>query len=170
VTANPRPDFKAVEAAVLASFATRKDYQVNDLVTQSQIDQALDAVLVAGWDVPGRETIAKRAIADASFLAKEFSTPEGRKFMRRVATHPGGYSRVDRLSTIAGGQQIIRDLIRQKDGDQFIAYLATTSGGKNLGRMAANVRNGVDLNKPTGKIYTAGELLAVLKETYDRTK
>jgi hypothetical protein len=159
-----------VESAVLTSLGARKDYQVNDLVTESQIDQALDAVLIAGWDVPGREAIAKRALADGSFLAKEFSTPDGRKFMRRVATHPGGYSRADRLSTISGGQQIIRDLIRQKDGDQFIAYLATTSGGKNLGRMAANVRNGVDLNKPTGRIYTAGELLSVLKETYDRVK
>jgi hypothetical protein len=90
--------------------------------------------------------------------------------MRRVGGQPGGYSRLDRLSTIAGGQQLIRDLIRQKDGDQFIAYLATTSGGHHLGSMAANTRNGVNLNKPTGRIYTTDDLLVALKASYERSK
>jgi hypothetical protein len=45
----------------------------------------------------------------------------------------------------------------------MIQYLATTKGGKNMGGMMAQARGGVDLNKPTGRIYTAEDLVAALK-------
>ena len=61
------------------------------------------------------------------------------------------------------GQSIVRDLVRQKDGDKMIEYLATTKGGKNMSGMMAQARGGVDLNKPTGRIYTADDLVAALK-------
>lgn len=86
--------------------------------------------------------------------------------MRRVARHPGTYSRLERLSTISGGETLIRDLIRQKDGDKLIEYMATTPGGHNMGRMAASTKQGVDLNKATGHIYTAGDLVAELEKAY----
>lgn len=165
-----RPDFLTVAKTVSAHLASQRNFEANDLLTQSQINKALDAVLIAGWDVPDREDIVRRGIADGAFLSKELASPAGRKFMRQVARQPGGYSRLDRLSATSGGQQLVRNLIRQKEGYQFIAYLATTSGGHNLGRMAANTRNGVDLNKPTGRIYTVADLLAALKTSYDRSK
>jgi hypothetical protein len=136
------------------------------LLSQGQVSAALDAVGNAGWDVPERDAILDRALPDGSFLVKELATPAGRKFMRRLSRHPGAYLRLDRLSTIAGGQQIIRDLARQKDGDKLIEYLATTAGGQSLGRMAAGARHGTDLNKPTGRIYTADDLLAALEKAY----
>ena len=165
--ASALPEFKAIESAIAQHFALQSDFQPSDLLFPSQIGAALDAVRDAGWEVSDRQAIVERGLANNSFLAKELSTIAGRKFMRRVARHPGTYGRLDRLSTIAGGQQLIRDLIRQKDGDKLIKYLATTTGGQNMGRMAANTRHGVNLNKPTGRIYTAEELMVALKSSYD---
>jgi predicted enzyme related to lactoylglutathione lyase len=70
---------------------------------------------------------------------------------------------LDRLSSIPRGQTIVHDLVRQKDGDRFVEYLTTTKGGQNMGGMMAQARGGVDLNKPTGRIYTADDLIAALK-------
>jgi hypothetical protein len=88
--------------------------------------------------------------------------------MRKIARLPGAYSRLDRLSTIPRGKTIVRDLIRQPDGHKFIEYLATTQGGHNLGGMMDHARKGVDLNKPTGRIYTADDLVGVLKHIYKK--
>jgi hypothetical protein len=160
------PDFALVEATVSKYFASFKDYQDGDLIRQSQAAGALAAVKDIGWDVAEREAILKRVLGDGSFLVKELSTPLGRAFMRRVGRHSGTYSRLERLSTIAGGEQLIHDLIRQRDGDKLIEYMATTKGGRNMGRMAADTRHGVDLNKATGHIYTASELVAELEKAY----
>ncbi|HEY3391691.1 MAG TPA: hypothetical protein VGK58_03215, partial [Lacipirellulaceae bacterium] len=80
------------------------------------------------------------------------------------ARHPGAFSRLDRLSSMARGQAIVRDLIRSSDGDKFIEYLATTRGGRKLGSTLAGARQGTDLNEPTGRIYTADDLLAALDQ------
>lgn len=159
-------DFAVVKAAVEKYFASIEGYQNGDLIRQSQVEQALAAVHEVGWDVPGSDAILKRALADGSFLVRELSTPAGRTFMRRVARHTGTYSRLERLSTIAGGEQLVRNLVHQKDGDKLVQYLATTPGGHNMGRMAAKTKHGVDLNKSTGRIYTAADLVAELEKVH----
>ncbi len=160
------PDFAVVQSTIGKSIARRENYQDGDLICQSQVRDVLDAVARAGWDVPNRDAILKRVLADGSFLIKEASTPAGRSFMRRVGRHAGAFGRLERLSTISGGERLIRDLIRQKDGDKLIEYMATTPGGQNMGRMAANSKNGIDLNKPTGRLYTANELVSQLDQLY----
>jgi hypothetical protein len=114
--------------------------------------------------------IVKLGLPDDSFLMRELSTPNGKHFMRRLGQHPGTYSYLDRLSTIPRGQTTIRDLMRQKDGDKLIEYLATTKGGHNMGAMMAQARGGIDLNKPTGRIYTADDLIEALNNTIKTTK
>lgn len=163
---DPLPDFPVIQQAVEQFFATLEDYQDGDLIHQSLVEQALDRALDTGWDPKTRDAIVKRTLADGSFLVKTLSSPAGRKFMRRVARQQGAYSRLDRLSAISRGERLIRDLIRIKDGDKMIEYLATTRGGQTMGRMMAATPRGVDLNKPTGRIYTADEFLAVLKEAW----
>jgi hypothetical protein len=121
-------------------------------------------VASAGTKVPGAERILAATLADSSFLAKELSTTAGRKFMRKVARHPGAFSRLDRLSSISRGQAIVRDLIRSADGDKFIEYLTTTNSGRKLGSSLAGAQHGTDLNQPTGRIYTAEDLMAVLEQ------
>jgi hypothetical protein len=157
-----RPDAMSVIETCLAK---TPDYQPGDLITRSQIEKVLAKLRASGFKVNEAEEIAKLGLADDSFLARELSTAEGRQFMRKLAQHPGTFSHLDRLSTIPRGQSLVRDMIRQKDGDKLVEYLATTKGGKNMGSMMAQARGGVDLNKPTGRIYTVEDLIAALRAT-----
>lgn len=150
--------------AVEEHFASLPDYEPGDLVTRSQVAKALAKAADAGAAVPNSERILAATLPDNSFLAKELSTPAGRKFMRKVARHSGAYSRLDRLSSISRGQTVVRDLIRSAEGDKFIEYLTTTRGGRKLGSNLAGARQGADLNEPTGRIYTADDLLAAIEQ------
>ncbi|HEX2476583.1 MAG TPA: hypothetical protein VHK01_17655 [Lacipirellulaceae bacterium] len=153
-------------AAVEQYFASLPDYRPGDLVTRSQVADALANAADAGRKVPAAEQILAATLPDNSFLAKELSTPAGRKFMRKVARHPGGFDRLERLSSISRGQTLVRDLIRGADGDKLIEYLTTTRGGRNLGSSLAGGRQGANLNQPTGRIYTADDLMAAIEESF----
>jgi hypothetical protein len=167
VVAAPQPhakDGRAVAKVVDTFFASQPGYQKGDLVTRSQVEKVVAKLTSDGMKIPDPGSVTKLGLADDSFLVRELSTPNGQRFMRKMASRAGAYSLLDRLSTIPQGQSVIRDLMRQKDGDKMIEYLATTKGGKNMGGKMAQVRGGVDLNKPTGRIYTADDLVAALNE------
>jgi hypothetical protein len=160
------PKFPVVADAVLAYFASLPGYQPGDLITQSQVEGALEAVGAVGWNVPQSAEIVGLALGDASFLASELAKPKGKQFMRKIARFPGGYQRLDGLSRIANGKDAVRILIRDPGGDKMIEYMATTQGGHELGNMMAGAKRGVNLNKPSSRIYTADELVAVLEMVY----
>jgi hypothetical protein len=156
------PADRAVAKVVDQFFASQAGYQKGDLITRSQVEKVIAKLTSRGWKIPDASSIAKRGLADDSFLVRELSTSEGKKFMRKIAPRPGAYAHLDRLSSISSGQSLVRDLVRRKDGEKMIEYLTTTKGGKNTGSMMAQVRGGVDLNKPTDRIYTADDLTAAL--------
>jgi hypothetical protein len=156
-------DDRVLVGVVETYFESVPSYQKGDLIRRTQIEQVITKLQSAGLMVPDGGAIAKLGLADDSFLVRELSTAPGQRFMRKVGRNAGGYARLDRLSTIPRGESLVRDLVRQKDGDKLITYLATTKGGKNMGSMMAGARGGVDLNKPTGRIYTADDLIAALK-------
>ncbi len=169
VIASPQaktPDFDAVAKVVRSHFASRPGYQDGDLISRSQIDAVLESAAAAGWKVHNGREIVELGLPDNSFLVRELSTPTGRKFMRKIATLPGGYSHLDRLTSIPRGEAIVRELIRKPGGDEMVAYLATTKGGRRLGKSLSGVRGGADVNKPTGRVYTADDLLDVLQQAY----
>jgi hypothetical protein len=163
------PDIGAVTRAVEAHFAKQPDYQPGDLITRSQIEQVLTKLADAGAPVPNADKIAELGLDDNSFVARELATTAGRTFMRKLARNPGTFAHLDRLSKIPRGEQLIRDLVRDKGGDTLIEYLATTKGGQNMGRMMAAVPDGVDLNKPTGRIYTVADFVAAIKAAFEKT-
>lgn len=163
------PDFRTVAKAVENYFASQHDFQKNDLIHRGQVEQALVAVREVGWDVPEPEAILKRTLSDDSFLVDQLSSQSGHAFMRKIAKFSGTYSRLDRLSSISGGKAAVKKLVRQKGGDAFVQYLATTKRGQTLGGMLSSAQQGVDLNKPTGRIYTLEDLLAELKNVYSVT-
>lgn len=167
VVAAPRPqpqDDRAITKVVDEFFASQPGFQKGDLITRSQIEKVVAKLVSDGVTISDPASMVKLGLADDSFLVREFSTPNGKRFMRKIAPSSGGYSHLDRLSTIPRGQTTVRDLMRTKDGDKMIEYLATTKGGKNMGGMMAQARGGVDLNKPTGRIYTADDLVTALKD------
>ncbi len=151
-------------------FAALPDYCAGDLISRSQIVAVIRQIEAAGGEVKGARTLVERGLPDNSFLIHELSSPAGKKFMRSVGRHQGAYSRLDRLSSISGGQKIVRDLVREPGGDQMLAYLTTTQGGSKLGSTLGGARGGVDLNRPTGRIYTAAELIAELNGSVRRKR
>jgi hypothetical protein len=159
------PDFTAAIQSVENHLRSSADYQPGDLLTQSQIEGALEQLRKDGWELSDPGPVVKAGLPDDSFLARELATPAGRKFMRKIARYPGGFSQLDRLSSISRGKMIVRDLIRRPGGDTFVEYLTTTNGGRKLGGMLAATPNGVDLNKPTGRIYTADDLISALQRS-----
>jgi len=161
------PDFDKETHALETYFASQPGYQNGDLLRRSQIEGVLKSVAEAGWKINNSAEIVALGLPDNSFLVRELSTPRGKKFMRKVAAQPGGYAHLDRLSSIPSGEKMVRYLISKPGGDEMITYMATTQSGHNLGKMMGGVRNGADLNKPTRRIYTADELLAVLQQLHE---
>jgi hypothetical protein len=88
--------------------------------------------------------------------------------MRSVSEYPDAYDRLDRMSQLRNGQRTVRDLIRGPDGYKLIEYMTTASGGEHLGDMLADGPGGQGFNKPTGNIYTAGQLLEALHKSYEQ--
>ncbi len=158
------PDFPAVAHAIEGWFASQEDYQPGDVITRAQVETVLKKLDDAGVHVPNAKAIADLALANDSFLVRELTTSNGKKFMRKLARNPGTFGRLDRLSTLPRGEKIISDLIREKDGDKMIEYMATTKGGQKMGGMMGGVSGGVDLNKPTGRIYTLADFETALQQ------
>jgi hypothetical protein len=162
----PLDDFDVVLEAVKKSFDARPGYAHGDLITRSQIADVLAEVAAAGVEIKGSARIVEKGLPDNAFLARELASPAGRRFMRKVARREGSYARLDRLSDTPRGKQLVSDLIRRPGGEKLIDYLGTTRGGRNMGAMLAARREGVDPNKPTGRIYTAHDLIAELERQY----
>lgn len=160
------PSFDLVARTLADYFKSQPDFQRRDLLNQQMVTGALESLAKIGWDVPDSKEIVDLALPLNSFLVGELATPDGKKFMRKISKNPGTYSRLDRLSRLNQGQQVVSQLIGDVGGDVFITYLATTNSGHNLGQMMAGTPKGSDLNLPTGRIYTADDLLAVLKKAY----
>jgi hypothetical protein len=161
-------DDRALTRVVESYFASQPGYQKGDLITRAQIEKVLAKLEADKVKVPAGASIAKLGLGDDSFLVRELSTSEGRKFMHKIAQEPGTYSRLDRLSTMPRGQSLVHELVREKDGNKLVQYLATTKGGQNMGGMMGQARGGVDLNKRTGRIYTADDLIVAIKDSLSK--
>ena len=160
------PPFADVQKMVLKYFKAIPDYRAGDLITQDQVAPLLKQVQKKGLPLPDAAKILKRVPVKGEFLVEQLSTPDGREFMRRVAKYPDGFDRVDRLSRMVNGRQLVRDLIRGPRGDLLIDYMTTTKGGENMGKDLEADPNGEDFNSPTGRIYTAAQLIARLRQSY----
>ena len=160
------PPFGRIETAVERHFAGLDYYRPGDLISRSDVADALDYVGDVGWDVPDRAELEGRVLADNAFIVQKLRTKEGLKFMSQIASLPGGFDRLDRLSAMSGGRKLIHTLIHDRGGAELIEYLSTTKGGTNLGRTLAGTKKGSNLNKPTGRIYTVEDLVEALSKLY----
>jgi hypothetical protein len=92
------------------------------------------------------------------------------RFMRKVSAQPLAYDRLDQLSRMPGGPLMIKDFLRfpnsdvsfTKSGTLPFDRLARLTPPDQRQRLAA-----ADMDKPTGRIYTGGQLLARLKVSYE---
>ena len=151
---NPSP----IQAAVAEHFAGQPDYEPGDLISRSQAESLLEVLQRKGLHFADAEAIVAAVPADDDYLAVTLRTPAGRRFMRKIATFPGAYDRLDRLARLPHGKRTIQDLIRGPDGYKMVEYLTTTRGGEATGEMLSHAPRGADFNRPTNRIYTAEAL------------
>jgi hypothetical protein len=159
------PEFAEVEAAVSNGLAREKDLGPSDVVSRSQVRKLLDAVERLGWTLDDRREIESRVLDDGAFLIAKFRTPGGKKFMRKIASLPLAYDRIDRLAQLPQGRSTVERLIKGPDGHKLLQYMAEEQGGRELAKMLSQDGRG-NFNKPTGKLYTAEQLLAELKSLH----
>ena len=154
-------------STVQKQLAANRSYRPGDLITNSAVESLFRKLEKINWKVADRRDILKLVLSDSDWMARQFSSEQGREFMRQISELPGGYDRVDRLRRMPYGPQQIADLIRSPDGYLMFEYMTTTQGGRNLGGMLSQGVNGRDFNSPTGRIYTELDLLKRLKKSYD---
>jgi hypothetical protein len=163
-------EFDPIARVVDSYFAEQRDYQPGDLIRRGQVEAVLNNVAATGWKKFKPADILDACLPDNAFIVRELASPAGKRFMRKIARHPGAYSHLDRLSSIPHGRATIRDLVHTPGGDEMITYMTTTKAGSNLGSMMSGVRGGTNLNKPTGRIYTVDDLLAALRKLHDASR
>jgi hypothetical protein len=149
----------------LQYFQAIHDFRTTDLINRDQVEPLLIQLERSGFPLSDKKKILARVPATSDFLVEQFSTPDGRKFMRRIANYPEAYDRLDRLSRLPLGKQTIRDLIKGPGGEKMVQYLTTTPGGKEMGNMLSEVPKGAGFNDPTGRIYTVDLLLRQIKKS-----
>jgi hypothetical protein len=167
VPAGKFPTFETVTRTVEKHLGTIRGYRPGDLITTSMVESLFRKLEKFNWKVADRRDILKMVLPDSDWMARQFSSDNGRDFMRQIADLPGGYDRVDRLRRMPYGQQQMADLMRGPDGYKLFEYMTTTQGGKNLGAMLSQGVNGEDFNRTTGRIYTQLDLIKRLKKSYD---
>lgn len=161
----PLPPFQDVVDVVERYLAERQIAQ-GEVLARSEVAPLFQLLKVMGWNVQRPQAILNRVLPDGSFLVREFRTDAGRKFARQISVYPLAFDRLDRLSSLPHGKQTIRDLIKGPDGYKLIEYMTETPGGSELGRMLSQAPGGEHFNEPTGRIYTADDLLRVLEASY----
>jgi hypothetical protein len=164
---NELPKFEAVTAIVHKELAKHKGYRANDILTSEQVAGALHAVETTGWKIKDRDAIAGSFLAEGDFLVRQLRTPRGTAFMRRFSNTPLAYDRIDRLRHLPRGKRRIPELINNPGGHTLILYMATTRGGRTMGRQLNNLPGVENFNKPTPRLYTETQLLERLKISHD---
>jgi hypothetical protein len=160
------PAFSEVQSAVSRQFAKMPDQRPDDLITRDEVEPLLTQFQKAWLPTAEAKQILEMLPAKGEFMVDQFKTPEGRTFMRRIATYPEGYDRVDRLSRLPQGEQAVRLLIQDPRGDRMIEYMTTAKGGLEMGRMVSKAPQGEKFNARTGRIYTRTMLLARLQQIH----
>jgi hypothetical protein len=170
-TENELPAFGKVQSIVETYFHDAS-MRPGEIISKSQVEQVLNAIGEAGWDVADKQEILDATLDDGHVLVSTLRTPAGRRFMNKISTRELMYDRLDRVSQVSGGQQLIRDLVKLPDGEK---YAKPKSGGgvpdllDLLPKKASGkTRRIADYHKPTGHLYTASALVDRLSESYKK--
>jgi hypothetical protein len=164
------PSWAVVERTVAEQLATIPQYRNGDLLSQSQVAPIFAQLAERGWVVADHAKILASVLADDDYLVEQLRTPAGVKFMRKIATFPQAYDEIDQLSQLPGGQLMVKDFLRFAHSDRTFINKQGPSPAMYARLVPDEKRQGVptpkDLEKPTGRVYTAAQLVARLQQSY----
>jgi hypothetical protein len=164
-TDKPIPSLAEVQRTVWRHFQGRRDFQPGDLITSEDVTPLLAELQRKGLPLADAGEILEAVPGKDAFLVRQFSTPAGRKFMRRISSYPNVYDRLDRLAGLPHGKETIYDLLRNPGGEKMVAYMTTTVSGTRLGKVLTSGPESKLFTVPTGRIYTAAMLLTRLEQS-----
>jgi hypothetical protein len=166
-----RPPFETVQQRVRASLEEDREYRPFDILAQSQVAEIFSHLRESGWPVPDEAAVLERVLSDEHTLVRTMRTAAGRRFLSKVSGRDLIYDRLDRVAGVSGGPELLRDLVKLPDGER---YARPRPGGgipdlrdllpKNA---SGKTRTIPHYDEPTGKIYTAADLLEELRKQYD---
>jgi hypothetical protein len=147
-------------------FAGQRDWRAGDLISQAEVQRLFAEIKRQGETVPGEKEMLALVLSGSDVLVRTLGTPEGRKFMRKVSGEQLIFDRLDRIARAPGGAQMLRDLVKLPDGERYAKY-KTKRGVPDLLDLLPKDGSGKrrqikDYDRPTGRIYTAEQLMRAL--------
>ena len=154
-----------VKALVEQSLAKNPYYAPGSLISRRDVEVLFNQLLEKGITSPDdQEDLVESVLSDSSFLVGRLKTPAGRAFMKKIASDPAVYDRLERLSWTSDGRQIIDSFLKAADGPAKLQQLKTAAQVAKLSkRLAADPRT-ADFGQPTSRVHTAAELVEKLQE------
>lgn len=164
------PSFQAVQATVERHFKARHHYQPGDVLARGDVGPILTALDSLGWKVSDRKDILDQFLPDDYYLVRALRSPNNGPFMRQVGQVPNGYGydRLDRLSRMGDGEIIVSRLMEEPGGWNLVDIMSESREGPGMAQAFSMGPGGKDFTKPTGRIYTEQQLIARLKQSYDK--
>src|SRR5580698_731322 len=162
------PKWEQIQRAADAALRSRPDYQPGDIISRSEAQACFAKLAALGWEPSDAGQLVAAVPGDDEFIVKHLrgkNNKDGQRFMRHVAKYPEGYDRLDRMIRLPRGETITEDLIHNPGGYQMVEYLATAQGGIEMGKMLSETPKGKNFNQPTGRIYTAEQLVSRLRKS-----
>jgi hypothetical protein len=166
VSSNPtEPTAAQLRGLVEQSLEKNPYYFPGSMICRRDVEVLFSNLLRQGvTSTNDQEDLAECVLPDSSYLAGRLMTPNGRAFMKTIASDPTAYDRLERLSWTPDGRQLIDTYIKSKDGPAKLQQLKTPEQLAKLSkRLAADPRT-ADFALPTSKAHTAEELIAKLTE------
>jgi hypothetical protein len=166
----PMPSFAAVTAAVTGQLKANRYYRSGDVLARGDMEPIFSKLAALGWVVGDRKQILDQLLPDNYYLIRALRSPDNTLFMRQVGQVPDGYAydRLDRLSRMGDGEILINRIMQEPGGWNFIDIMSETKEAPGMAQAFSMGPGGTDFKKPTGRIYTEQQLLARLKQSYDK--
>lgn len=162
------PDWKTVAATAKQHFQSLPNYQPGDVLSLGQIKPLLAKFAKAGWKLSDQDAFLGQICADDDFVLRQLRSKSGQKFMRNMRGSAEQYDYLRRLAATKGGDRAVADIMKLNNANDVLAALTSSKAGKDISRRMAEQPKTKDYNTPTGFLYTETQILARLKESFDR--
>lgn len=164
------PPWALVQQAVAEQLSTLPNYRDGDLLTQSLVAPIFAGLETQGWRVADQAQILASVLPDDNALVAELRTAGGVRFMRKIAAYPQAYDEIDQLSQLPSGDLMVKDFLRFAHSDRTFTNKKGPSPAMYARLVPDQQRRDVpspqDLQKPTGRVYTAAQFTARLQQSY----
>jgi hypothetical protein len=164
------PTFEAVKATITGQLAKNRSYKPGDVLSRKEVEPIFDKLAKLGWKVSDRKVILDLLLPDNYYLVRALRSADNSLFMRQVGQVPDGYGydRLDRVSRMDDGEVLVSRIMQSPGGWNFVDLMSETIQAPGMAFSFSMGPGGKDFMKPTGRIYTEQQLIARLKESYDK--